>query len=136
VSADPVIGELANGALSLVIDPITRDLIDASDGWFVESTDSRTAVLWQLEATRGAWWADHTSGSRIRQVIRGDVPATELDLRDAVLSALQPLVADAIIAELAVALDVDENGRKVLLLNYTDRASGRSVDLAYVPFGG
>jgi phage gp46-like protein len=136
LSPAPRLGELANSSLSLVIDPLTRDLIDTDDGWFLEGTDSRTTVLWQLESTRGAWWGDHTSGSRIRAVQQGEEPATALDLRDAVLAAMQPLVAESIIAELAVALDSDENGRVVLLLNYTDRASGRAVDLAYVPFGG
>jgi hypothetical protein len=129
-------GSLAQGALSLVIDPITRDLIDSDDGWFVESTDSRTAVLWQLEATYLAWWGDPTSGSRLRALMRGDVPAIPQDLQDETLRALQPLVDDGIITDLALKLDTDEARRNVLILTYRDRASGRPVDLAYVPFGG
>lgn len=129
-------GVLAQGALNLVIDPITRDLIDTDDGWFLESTDSRTTVLWQLEAAYQAWWGDSTSGSRVHAIIRGEEPATPEDVRDEALRALQELVADGIISDLAVVLDTDEAGRVALILNYRDRASGNLVDLAYVPFGG
>lgn len=126
----------STGALSLVIDPITRDLIDSDDGWFVESTDSRTAVLFQLECTYGAWWGDPTAGSKARAIIRGEEPANPQDLADETLRALQPLINDGIISELSVRTDTDEAKRAVVLINYRDRTSGRPVDLAYVPFGG
>jgi phage gp46-like protein len=129
-------GPIGSGALNLVIDPIMRDLVDTADGWFLESTDSRTMVLWQLEATYQKWWGDPLSGSRIREIERGDTPADAEDLRDDILRALQDLVADGIISDVAVVLDNDEGGRVVLILNYRDRASGNLVDLAYVPFGG
>jgi hypothetical protein len=124
------------GALELVFDPIARDLIDAPDGWFVEGTDSRSMVLWQLESHYEAWWGSPFDGSRIAAILRGDDPATAQDLRDEVLRAMQALVTDGIISELAVALDTDDAGRIVVILNYRDQASGRLVDLAYVPFGG
>ncbi len=124
------------GALELVFDPVTRDLIDAPNGWFVESTDSRSTVLWQLESRYQAWWGSPFDGSRIAAIITGDDPATAQDLRDEVLRAMQALVSAGILSDLAVALDTDEAGRVVILLNYRDRASGRLVDLAYVPFGG
>lgn len=127
---------LSTGALSLVIDPITRDLIDSSDGWFVESTDSRTIVLFQLECTYQAWWGDAKAGSRVRAIIRGEDPATPQDLSDEVLRALQPVVDEGIISDLVVRLDTDENKRVVVLITYRDRTSGRLVDLSYVPFGG
>ncbi len=125
-----------NGALNLVIDPITRDLVDTADGWFQEATDSRTIVIWQLEATYGAWWADSTSGSRVRAIIAGADPGDINDVRDEVLRCLQELVKEGIISELAAVADVDEVGRPVIVLNYRDLASGDMVDLAYVPFGG
>lgn len=124
------------GALELVFDPVTRDLIDAPDGWFVEGTDSRSAVLWQLESHFQAWWGSPFDGSRIAAILRGDDPATPQDLRDEALRALQVLVSSGTISDLAVALDTDEAGRVVIVLNYRDRASGRLIDLAYVPFGG
>jgi hypothetical protein len=124
------------GALELVFDPVTRDLIDAPDGWFVEGTDSRSTVLWQLESHFQAWWGSPFDGSRIAAILRGDDPATPQDLRDEALRALQVLVSSGTISDLAVALDTDEAGRVVIVLNYRDRASGRLIDLAYVPFGG
>jgi len=129
-------GPYGSGALNLVIDPITRDLIDTADGWFLESTDSRTLVLWQLEATYQAWWGDPFSGSRTRAIKSGEDPGNADDLRAEVLRALKDLVDDGIISDLAVVTDIDEGGRVVLVLNYRDRASGNLVDLAYVPFGG
>lgn len=127
---------IANTALSFVIDPVTRDLIKTADGWFQEGTDSRTMVLWQLEATFAAWWGDATSGSRIKAVISGEDPGDITAVRDEALRALQLLVGEGVISELTVTNDVDETGRPVILLNYRDAASGSFVDLAYVPFGG
>lgn len=129
-------GVIATGALDLVFDPISEDLIDAPDGSFVESTDSRTAVLLQMESTFLAWWGDPFSGSRIAELLSGDEPGDINDVRDEALRVLQPLVTDGILSDLTVTLDVDEAGRNVVLLNYTDRAGGRPIDLAYVPFGG
>lgn len=122
--------------LDLVIDPITRDFVDAPDGGWLEGTDSRTQVLFQLESIFLAWWGDPFSGSRVRAILAGDDPATATDLRDEVLRGMQALVDDGIISELAVTLDTDASGRVVIVLNYRDRSSGRLVDLAYVPFGG
>lgn len=127
---------LGTGALNLVIDPITRDLVDTPDGWFAEGTDSRTIVLWQLEATHNAWWGDPASGSRIRAILAGDDPGDINDVRDEVGRALQELVKDGIISDLSVSVDKDEAGRNALILNYRDLSSGELVDLAYVPFGG
>lgn len=127
---------VATGGLDLVFDPITLDLIDALDGGFVESTDSRSAVMMQMESEYLAWWGDPFSGSRIADMISGEDPADIVDVRDEALRVLQPLVTDGIISDLTVALDVDEGGRNVVLLSYTDRSSGRPIDLAYVPFGG
>lgn len=127
---------IANTALSFVIDPITRDLIETSDGWFQESTDSRTMVLWQLEATFATWWGDSTSGSRCKQLISGENPGDIVAVKDEALRALQLLVNDGIISQLSASTDVDETGRSVVVLNYYDASSGSFVDLAYVPFGG
>jgi hypothetical protein len=127
---------LGVNSLSLVIDPITRDLIDTPDGWFQEATDSRTEVMWQLESTLNTWWGDASSGSRVRSLISGEDPGDALAVRDEVLRALQPLVVDGIISELVVTNDVDESKRVVILINYRDRSSGSLVDLNYVPFLG
>jgi len=134
VAAAPTAGP--QGLLDLAIDPITRDLIDAPDGGFVETADSRSAVIAQLESEYLAWWGSPFDGSRIREILSGDDPADAQMLSDEVLRALQPLVAEGIISEIDVDLDVDEAGRVVVLINYRDQASGGLIDLAYVPFGG
>lgn len=125
---------MTTAALELVFDPITRDLVDTPDGWFLEATDSRATVLWQLESTYLAWGGDPFSGSRLRAILRGDVEPQ--DVVDETKRSLQQLADEGIISELAVTLDTDEGGRTAVILNYRDRASGRLVDLAFVPFGG
>lgn len=127
---------LAANALSLVIDPLTGDLIDTPDGWFQEGTDSRTEVLWQLRALYNAWWGDSSSGSKLKAAISGPDPGDAQSITDEALRALQPLVTEGVISDLAVTNDVDEGGHLVILLNYRDRSSGSLVDLAYVPFPG
>jgi hypothetical protein len=122
--------------LDWAFDPVTRDLIDAPDGSFLETADARSSILWQLESDYLAWWGGPFDGSRIRAILRGDTPATPDDIRDETLRAMQLLADDGRISELAVALDTDETGRTAILLNYRDTASGRLVDLEYVPFGG
>lgn len=133
-AATPVVFD--RGSADFVIDPITRDFIDTTDGEWLVSTDSRSAVLHQLEIRLFSWWGDPQQGSRCRDVIAGDFGGTIEDVKDAALLALQALINEGIIADLAIVTDKDETGRDVLLLSYTDQSSGRLVDLAYVPFGG
>lgn len=123
------------GALDLQIDPITRDLIDTDDGVWLESNDSRTGVLFQLESTYAAWWADARSGSRIKAIIRDPGLGGVNEIVDETRRALQLFVDDGVISDLVVASDRDEGGRVAVLLSYRDRASARPVDLAYVPMG-
>lgn len=126
------------GLLDLAFDPLTRDLVDAPDGALVETTDSRTAVLFQLEAQLDAWWADPTQGSRIALMLssaQGEAEAATItDVVDEVKRCLQPLVDDGILIDLSVALDRDEAGRPAVIINYRDRSTGTPVDIAYVPF--
>lgn len=140
--AAPVVVQVApplvfdRGAADLVIDPITRDFIDSDDGGFIESSDSRSAVLCQLDADYNAWWGDAQQGSRIRAILSGEEPGTITDVADEAQRALQLLVGEGLISDLTVVTDRDESGRGAVLLSYTDRASGGLVDLAYVPLGG
>lgn len=126
------------GLLDLAFDPLTRDCVDAADGSLVETTDSRSAVLFQMQADLNAWWADPTQGSRIRAMLsaeRGDgEPVTVEDLVDEVKRCLQLLVDEGVIVDLVVKLDVDEAKRPVILMLYRDRSTGTPVDIAYIPF--
>lgn len=123
------------GLLDLVIDPATLDFVDAPDGGLLETTDSRTAVLFQLRSLFNGWWGDPTQGSRVRALLRGGAdPAELLDIVDECKRCLQPLVALKIIAELSVSTDVDDLQRPVFLLNYRDLSSGGLIDLSFTPF--
>jgi hypothetical protein len=122
------------GLLDLAFDPLTHDLVDAADGAWVETTDSRTAVIFQMESELDTWWGDPTQGSRIAEIITGEDPGTIRDLVDEVKRCLQPLVAEGVISDLQVTLDTDFGGRPVILMLYRDRSTGHPIDLAYVPF--
>ena len=123
--------------LDLELDPLSLDLVDAGDGGAVEADDSRTAVLLQLTERRGAGWLDEGTGSRIAELLEREEPSTADDLRDAALEALQLLVDNGAIAELAVTVQpAGKPTEAVLALSYTDVASGRRVPLLLVPFGG
>jgi hypothetical protein len=119
-----------------VIDPITRDLIDSADGWFVESNDSRTAVLFQLESTYGAWWGDPTSGSKVRAIKSGEEPGTARTLRTRCFARCSRWSRTGSSPSSRCAPTSTRRSASVVLITYRDRASGRPVDLAYVPFGG
>lgn len=140
VATNPLLAgiETKRGGLNLLIDPTTLDLIDSDDGWFVEVNDSRTAVMWQLEAAYNGWWGDASSGSRIKALLRGDDPATGQDVRNEVLRALQPLVDEQMITDLDVQLETDElaANRPVIMINYRDQATNGLVGLAASPMGG
>jgi hypothetical protein len=114
----------------------TRDYIDTGTGEWLETEDSRTAVLFQLESRRGAWFGDADAGSRIAELIESGEPVSAAQLRDEALRCLQVLVEDAIISDLVVEEDVDEAGRAAIVLHYRDRTTGSPVDIAYSPWGG
>lgn len=125
------------GLLDLAFDPTTHDFVDSSDGTWLETTDSRTSVIFQMESTLNGWWADASQGSRIREIIEArDVedPADISELVDEVKRCLQVLVDESVIVNLTVTLEADEVGRPVILMMYLDRSSGQRVDLSYVPF--
>lgn len=118
------------------LDFVTRDFVDDGAGGWLETNDSRTAVLFQLESRRGRWPGDPRAGSRIRELLEREEPASAAELRDAALEALQELVDEQVIAALEVALDTDQAGRPVFVLNYFDPLTGSPVDVAYSPWGG
>ena len=121
----------------LELDPITRDLVDADDGGAVEVDDSRTAVLFQLTERRGEGWLDEGTGSRIGALLDRLEPASEVELRDAALEALQVLVDDGVISDLAVVVgESPAPAMAVIVMSYTDVRSGRRVADLVVPFGG
>lgn len=146
IPASPVVGGVAPSTTSIVtfgffdmqIDPDTRDYIDAEDGSWAETEDSRTAVMMQLDIRYGEWHADPEAGSRIPALVDSGLLMSDagiLQLIDETRRALQALVDDGIIADLTVEQgDVDfARGRVELQILYTDRSSGHVVDVVYSP---
>ena len=119
-------------SIDMMFDPYTRDFIDTDDGEWAETDDSRTAVMMQMESARDRWWGDPTAGSFLGVILAADIQ-TAAEVRDEALRALQALVDEAVITGLTVEIEQDEMGRAAFVLSYTDRQSGRPVDLALVP---
>lgn len=122
--------------LDLYIDPTTLDFVDTASGGWLEVTDSRPAVLWQMEQRADAWWHNDGTGSRIAELLEREQPCTAAELVDESRRALQLLVDRSVIADLDVQLAGEDLDRAVITLSYTDIASGRRVDLNVVPAGG
>lgn len=123
--------------LDLELDPLARDLIDQADGAVVEADDSRTTVLLQLTERRGEGWIDEGTGSRIGALLEREEPCSADELRDAALEALQLLVDRGVISDLTVSLGASTAPTlAIVVLDYTDTASGRRVSGLVVPFGG
>lgn len=132
------------GYLDLVLDPVTGDYIDTEDGEWLESADSRMAVIIALETEYGASPFDWTHGTRIKAALRnskGD-PLSMDFVGAETRRALSLLVELGIIGELRVQVTdragnylVDESGRGTVLVYWRDLASGSPVDLVFSPEG-
>lgn len=125
------------GLLDVAFDPLTGDLIDTPDGGILETTDSRTAVTFQMECALNAWWGDPTQGSRLRILLGSDGPDTivdPIDVIDETKRCLQLLVDEGVITDLAVAQETDEYGRLAILMTYRDSSTGHPIDIAFSPF--
>lgn len=122
--------------LDLAIDPATRDLVDTDDGLWLETADSRSAVLWQISQRADEWWVDDGTGSRVQALLERERPCTADELVDETRRALQLLVDEQVIADLAVGLADEDLDRATITISYTDIASGRRIDQVVVPYGG
>lgn len=115
----------------LLLDPLTLDYVDTANGEWVETADSRTTVLCQIEMELNGSITDPGDGTRLRALRRAATPLTIAVVIDEVARALQVLIGAGIIADLVIDDGVDETGRTALLLNWTDRATGLPVDAVY-----
>lgn len=127
-------------ALDFVFDPSTRDLIESDDGWFVESSDTRTPVLFELEDDFNTWWGEARRGSRLRQMLKSGEPLNPEDVRDELLRCMQLFVSEGMIEDLLVSIDEEDLGngkrRTVFVIDYTDRLSGTPQSATLIPMGG
>lgn len=124
-------------SLDFKIDPTTGDLVDSSDGWFVEVDSSETAVYMQLFHRFNEWWGDPDAGSRLHLAHeQGDGITGQAFLVTELERALQPLIDAGYIADVTTKATRTQVGRVVVELGYRDMKSGQAVELELSPFGG
>jgi hypothetical protein len=118
-------------SLEMVYDR-NNDWIPSADGWFLESSDVRSAMSWELASAFNAWWGDSKSGSLIRRLLTSEDPAEPNDVRDEILRVLQRRFVNVQqIDSLVVNIEEDENGKPVFLLTYNDLVSGKPMRAKY-----
>lgn len=125
-------------ATDLVIDPKTLDFVDDGAGGWVESDDSRTPVLCELEAFEGKWWGDPNSGSRNHEILDSELPTIE-QIVDSTKRSMRRLVAAGVVSDAYVRVNEGAadtaRGFDSILLQWRDRATNRPADLVYSPLG-
>lgn len=130
----PVIGAVYDQE----IDPATADYIDNDDGTWRETPDSRSIVLCQVELELAASIYTPGDGTRIAERIRTGDPLTTAFVEAELGRALGILEVAGVIASVRVSGRdtngkqlVDETGRALFELHYTDLATGSPVDEVY-----
>jgi phage gp46-like protein len=114
--------------------PVTKDLIDAPDGSFVQTDRADTAVMLQLDSHFGEWWGDPDAGSRLH-----DLRAFQTDpgpgLLDEATRALDVLVEAGRISDVEVTIDAVLPGRVDLSTRFRDASTGQLVETLVTPGG-
>lgn len=124
-------------SLSLLEDPVTGDLVDADDGWFLEVEDARPAVYCQVKHHYNAWPGDPDAGSLIHEVTElGDGPDGEAFLATELERCYGVLVDEQMIADVRVLVERPQAGRFDGEVSYRDTTTGQVVDDIVTPFGG
>lgn len=133
------------GLFDQVVDPLTYDFIETEDGEWLETADSRSIVLCQLEIELGASIDTPGDGTRVRAQLENEdgEPVTTGFVEAEYRRALGVLEGLGTIAQVQIngrdengdQLE-DESGRAAFEITYIDQASGSPVDLVYRPLGG
>jgi len=123
-------------ATDIKIDPRTRDFVDDGAGGWVETNDSSTAVLMQLDCEEGSWWGDPLAGSQVAAVMRAEIQTPD-QVQAAIARAMAAMVRGGLISDVAVSITYNDgvNGAAAFLNQWRDRASSQPGDLAYSPLG-
>lgn len=132
------------GALTdQLLDPVTLDYVDDGEGGWLETADSRTMVMIQLEKMLGRSITAPEDGTMIREWFELGDPVTPALVAAEVTRAMRLLELAGLISDFAIRIAddngedlVDDNGRFSPVLTWTDRATGNPVDLTYAPFEG
>lgn len=130
------------------LEPITLDYVDGpdvdgTDGAWLETADSRTAMMIMLETRLGTSYSAPRDGTKIGEMLASGDPVTPEIVAAECTRAAGELERVGMISDFAIAIK-DANGayltngagRLEPILRWTDRATGTPVDLAYAPFTG
>jgi hypothetical protein len=122
------------GMLDQLIDPVTLDYVDADDGSWVETADSRSIMMCQIELRLGEDIYAPEDGTRVKAFLEtGDPVTPEIAIAET-LRAANLLVTAGIVSDVQASSGFDETGRFTITMAWRDLASGMPVDLVYVPF--
>lgn len=140
----PTTRKQMGGALTdMLLDPITLDYVDDGEGGWVETADSRTMVMIQIEKELGRSVTAPGDGTMIREWFANGDPVTPDLVEAEVTRTMRLLERDGILTDFAMQIAdengadlVDGDGRFTPQLSWTDRATGNPVDLTYAPFEG
>lgn len=125
------------------IDPATLDYVDTDDGEWLETADTRTIMMIQLEVRLGTDITAPADGTRIKAMLETGDPVTPEVIVAESLSAAQVLVDAGDISDVSATMVdeagralLDDEGRPVVAMAWRDLQSGSPVDLRYAPFQG
>lgn len=124
------------GLFDQEIDPGSLDYVDTTEGAWAETASSRTAVMCVLSVRYNSWPPDPEIGVLLYEWFESGTDITPEMVVDDTRRALQLLVADGMIADLAVAVetfDLDSRAA-VIAASYTDVSSGHVVEFQFSPF--
>lgn len=131
------------GLFDQLLDPVTLDYVDAPDGSWIETADSRTIVMIMLETRLGKSYLAPGDGTRIRDLLDTGNPVTVAVVAAEYSRAMSLLERAGILTDFSITTNdanrvmlVDESGRFSPVLRWRDLASGTPVDLVYAPFEG
>lgn len=128
------------GALDFYLDPTTFDYVRTSDGDWLLTNDSRTAVLLMHELVFGASVYTPGDGTVIHDLFASGEPVTPELLRSEAVRIGQILQRDGILTGMTVTVRdregndlVDDKGRQIVFEQWIDLASGSPIDAVYTP---
>jgi hypothetical protein len=123
-----------------LLDPVTRDYVRTANGEWAETGDARTAMMLMLEIELGLSAYTPEDGTSVASLIRDGEPVTPEMLQADIARAAGLLVISGLIGNLNVTVRdrdgaelVDETGRLVVELDYTDLTTGSAINQAFNP---
>lgn len=124
------------GGLSFHTDPVTDDLVDSDDGFFVEVADASPAVYCQVKHEYARWPGDENAGSLIYALSEMGVDESSRQfLETELLRAYGVLADEGMIGDTRAQAQEGEPGQLLAQASYRDATTGDVVDDFIAPAG-